>query len=414
MKKIAVIGAGIIGITTAYEIALKGHEVTIFDQNSACAEEASFANGSIFAPNFVSPWTAPGLPKYLFKQLLTEHSPVRFGGFGRKELAWVAKWRSACKMDSYLSHRSQLHNLAVFSKEVLQETTRKLNLDYERTQGLMVLFRTQEERKNSQPSLQIYKEMGVLCSEMSPLEVRTKEPALNTETPLSGGLYFPEDGVANCRQYALLLKEECERLGVVFKFNSKVSPLTFSQPTLIQTQEQSFKFDEVVICSGTQSSVLLSPLNINIPLLPIFGYTLSASIREHIDAPLSAVMDDRYKVTISKMGQRIRVSGISQIGGSSKNPIKGAYKSLYKMLNDWFPGGARTSESVQEWCGARASLPEGVPLIGSTKVPGIWLNVGHGASGWTLSCGAAKAVANLINDELPGINLVGFGVSRLE
>jgi len=414
MKKIAVIGAGIIGITTAYELALKGHEITIFDQNSACAEEASFANGSIFAPSFVSPWIAPGLPKYLFKQLFTEHSPVRFGGLGRKELAWIAKWRAACKMDSYLSHRSQLHNLASFSSEVLKEITRKLNLDYERTQGFMVLFRTAEERKNSQPSLQFYKEMGIQCSEMSPLEVRAKEPALKTETPLAGGLYFAEDGVANCRQFALLLKEECERLGVVFKFNSKVTPLTSSQPTLIKTQDQSFKFDDVVICSGIQSAELLSPLNIHIPILPIYGYTLSASIREHIDAPLSAVMDDRYKVTISKMGQRIRVSGISQIGGSNKTPIKGAYKFLYKTLNDWFPGSARTSERVQEWCGARASLPEGVPLIGSTKVPGIWLNVGHGASGWTLSCGAAKAVAHLINDELPGINIVGLGVSRLE
>jgi D-amino-acid dehydrogenase len=414
MKKIAVIGAGIVGITTAYELASKGHSVTIFDQNSACAEEASFANGSIFSPSFISPWTAPGLPRVFLNQLFAEHSPIRFGGIGKKEIAWISKWRASCKMDSYLSHRSQLHGLATFSQEVLKDTTKRLNLDYESTHGFMVLFRSSEQLKSYQTNLQIYKEMGIPFSEISVEQARAIEPALNTETPLAGALYFSEDGVANCRQYALQLKDECERIGVQFVLNAKVKPLSLKRPTLIETQDSSMQFNEVVVCAGTYSAELISTLGIKIPLLPVYGYTLSASIREPFDAPQSAVMDDKYKVTISKMGQRIRVSGISQLGGSIKTPIKGAFNSLYKVLNDWFPGGARTSESVQEWCGARASLPEGVPIIGSSKVPGVWLNVGHGAGGWTLSCGAARALANLINDELPGINLVGFGISRLE
>ncbi len=414
MKKIAVIGAGIVGITTAFELASMGNSVTVFEQNSAGAEEASFANGCIFSPGFVTPWVAPGLPKTLLGKLLREHSPVRIGGLGAKEVAWISKWRAACKMDSYLVHRSQLHNLASFSNEVFKDITRRLSLEYENSKGFMVLYRSPEEQKNAQRVLQTYREMGVPFLEISAEKARILEPALNLETQLNGGLYFPEDEVANCRQFALMLKDECEKLGVRFEFNSNVSPLTPAQPTLITTQTGQTKFDAVVICAGVRSAELLSPIGIKVPMLPIYGYTLSAAVREAIDAPLSGILDDRHKVTISRIGQRIRVSGIAQIGGSPKKHVSGAFSTLYKVLNDWFPGAARTSESVQEWKGARAMLPEGIPLIGACKVPGVWLNIGHGSSGWTLSCGAARALSNLIDGRLPGTNLIGFGMSRLD
>jgi D-amino-acid dehydrogenase len=414
MKKIAVIGAGVIGITTAYELALKGHSVTLFDQHSACAEEASFANGSIFSPNFVTPWLGPGLPKLFLHELFKAHAPVRLSGVSFKELSWIRKWRSACKLDNYLSHRSQLHSLAQFSAEVLKETTLQLGLEYEHTSGLTVLFRSAEERKSWGSQLQIYKEMGILVSEITSEAARALEPALSSETTLHSGLHFERDGVVNCRQFALLLKEECERLGVRFEFNSPILPLSASAPTTLVQANHAKKFDDVVICAGTSSSKLLSHLGLKIPLLPVYGYTLSAAIKEPLDAPLSAVFDHQHKVTICKMGQRIRVSGIAQLGAPSHKQSQLGFKTLYKVLSDWFPGGSKTSERVQEWTGARACLPEGVPIIGSTKIPGVWLNMGHGASGWTLSCGAANALASMIHGELPKVNMVGFSASKIE
>jgi len=193
-----------------------------------------------------------------------------------------------------------------------------------------------------------------------------------------------------------------------------LQPLLAAQPTTIETKAGAIKFEAVVVCAGVRSAEILAPIGIKVPMLPIYGYTLSAAVREAIDAPQSGIMDDRHKVTISRIGQRIRVSGIAQIGGSPKTHINGAFNTLYKVLNDWFPGAAKTSENVQEWKGARAMLPEGIPLIGACKVPGVWLNIGHGSSGWTLSCGAARALANLIDGRLPGTNLIGFGMSRLD
>lgn len=413
MKKIAVIGSGIIGITTAYELACQGNEVTVYDRNSAAAEETSFANACLFAPSFVTPWVAPGLPGVLLKNLFKEHSPARLGWLGSSDLSWISNWRVACKMDHYLVHRSQLHSLASFSNDVFKDITRQLSLEFEQSRGLLVLFRGKEEQKNAQKAMQAYREMGISFSEISPDKARSLEPALNIETPLVGGLYFPDDGVANCRQFALMLKDHCERMGINFKFNQFVEPLSALQPTAIKTHADLVAYDAVVVCAGVHSAQLLAPLGINLPLKAIYGYSLSAAVRESIDAPLSAVLDERYKVTLSRIGQRIRVAGIAQIGGSHKKPLKYAYQTLYKVLNDWFPGGARTSESVQEWQGARATLPEGLPIIGASKVPGVWLNLGHGSSGWTLSCGAARALANLIEGKLPGTNLIGFGSSRL-
>lgn len=413
MKKIAVIGAGIIGVTTAYELASQGHVVTVYEKNAACAEETSFANGCVFSSGFVTPWIAPGLPKQLLGKIFREHSPVRLGGVGARELAWISKWRSACKTENYLVHRSQLHNLASFSQEVFSDITRRLNLDYEHSSGFTVLFRSPEELKLSQKTHQTYREMGVEFKELGPEEIKALEPALNPETPLSGGLYFPADGVANCRQFALQLKEECERLGVVFEFNAAVNPLAYEQPTQVEIAKSKTRFDAVVMCAGTQSAALLAPLGLKIPLLPVYGYTLSAPVRQALDAPLSGVLDDRYKVTVTRLGQRIRVSGIVQIG-LPKPRNKNALNTLYKVLDDWFPGAAKTSENVQEWRGARAMLPEGLPLIGESRVPGVWLNLGHGSSGWTMSCGAARALANLIDGRKAGTNLIGFGASRLD
>ena len=414
MKKIAVIGAGIVGITTAFELASLGKEVTVFEQNSAAAEESSFANGCVFSPGFVTPWVAPGLPKTLLGKLFREHSPARIGGLGSKELAWISKWRAACKMDSYLVHRSQLHNLASFSDSVFKDITSRLNLEFESSKGFMVLYRTAEEQKNAERILQTYKEMGVSFEVISAERARQIEPALNQESKISGGLYFPNDQIANCRQFALLLKDECEKMGVRFEFNSNINPLSAVNPTLIQLQSGHTKFDAVVVCAGVRSAELLAPIGIKVPLLPIYGYTLSAALRQAIDAPLSGVMDDRHKVTISRIGQRIRVSGIAQIGGAPKTHNTAAFNTLYKVLSDWFPGAAKTSDSVQEWKGARATLPEGIPLIGASRVPGVWLNIGHGSSGWTLSCGAARALSNLMDGRLPGTNLIGFGSSRID
>jgi len=368
--KVAVIGAGIIGITTAYELAMDGHEVTVFERRSAAAEETSFANAGIVAPGYVTPWAAPGMPGKVLSYLFSRHAPVRLSlPLSTQEMAWMWKWMRACKLEIYLANRARLQRLAFYSRHRLHLLTAERELDYERSAGYMVLLRSEKDSQLVQPGLQVLRDAGVNFREISADETRQIEPALNTETSLLGAIHLPDDEVANCRQFALMLKEAALQLGVNFQFNTTVAQLERAHPAtlLIAGETQPHRFDQVVMCAGLASAALLKPLG-------------------------------------------------AEIGGSLAHKREASIKTLYKVLQDWFPGAAQLTSSngnVQVWKGARPMLPDGPPLIGNSGLPGLWLNLGHGSSGWALSCGSARALADLMAGRPPEIDMEGLDISRL-
>ncbi|MFC5520161.1 D-amino acid dehydrogenase [Polaromonas jejuensis] len=417
--RVAVIGAGIIGITTAYELAVDGHEVTVFERRSAAAEESSFANAGIVAPADVTPWAAPGMPGKLLGQLLSRHAPLKLGlPLSARELAWMWKWFHACQPETYLANHARLRRLAFYSRERLHQLTAELQLDYERSPGYMLLLRSEKDGQLIEPGLQRLRDAGVAFRQISPVEVRQIEPALNPDTEFLGAVQLAEGEVANCRQFALLLKNEAQRIGVNFQFNTTVAQLERAQPAsiLIAGENLPRAFDRLVMCAGLASAPLLRPLGLKIPLAAVHGYSLSAPIREPLNAPRSALMDERYRVAISRLGNRVRVAGGAEIGGSPERKRAAAIQTLYKVLQDWFPGAtqhANAHGSVQEWKGARAMLPDGPPIVGNSGIPGLWLNLGHGASGWALSCGSARALADLMADRPAEIDMEGLDAGRL-
>jgi len=415
--KIAVIGAGIIGVTTAYELARDGHEVTVLERRSAAAEETSFANAGVVAPGYVTPWASPGMPSKVLQHLLSRHAPVKVGlPLSMSELTWMWKWYQSCKLDSFVANRARLQRLAFYSRARLHRITADLKLDYERSEGCVVLLRRERDSQGVQPGLQVMREAGVSFKEIGPDEARQIEPALNPDMSFFGAIHLPEDEVGNCRQFALLLKTEAQRLGVKFQFNTQVSRLNASRGlalTLIGDPKP-HTYDAAVVCAGVDSAALLMPLGLKIPLAAVHGYSVSATLREPLNAPRSAVMDERYKVAISRMGNRVRVAGSAEIGGSPHLKRASSLQTLYKVLHDWFPGAANLAGGAQEWKGARPMLPDGPPILGASGVPGLWLNLGHGSSGWALSCGSARVVANLIHGKAPDLDISGLGIERLQ
>ena len=417
--KVAVIGAGIVGITTAYELAVDGHEVTVFERHSAAAEEASFANAGIVAPGYITPWAAPGMPGKVLRHLLSRHAPVKISlPLSGAELAWIWKWYKSCTLETYLCNRSRLQRLAFYSRERLHLLTAQLQLAYDRSPGYVVLLRSEKDRRMVQPGLQMLRDAGVAFREINADEVRQLEPAINSDTQFLGGLHLPDDEVANCRQFALLLKHEAQRNGVRFEFNTLVAQLDRAQPAslLIAGESAPRSFDRLVVCAGLDSAQLLKPLGLKIPMVAIYGYSISAPIREPLNAPRSALMDERYKVAITRLGNRVRVAGSAEIGGTPGVRRAASIQTLYKVLHDWFPGAtqhANPSASVQEWKGARPMLPDGPPIIGNSGLPGLWLNLGHGSSGWALSCGSARVLADLMAGKPADIDMEGLGISRL-
>ena len=421
--KIAIIGAGIIGITTAYELAVDGHDITVFERRGAAAEETSFANAGVVAPGSVAPWAAPGMPGKVLANLLSRHAAVKLSlPLTARDLAWMWKWWRACKLDTYLANRARMQRLAFYSRERLHHLTADLQLDYDRADGYTVLLRSEKDNRLVQPGLAVLRDAGVNFSEMNAEEVRQIEPAINPDTEFLGGIHMPHDEVANCRQFALMLKDVARAMGVNFEFNTAVHQAIPAQAAIYlvvdgsQDQPVQHSFDAVVVCAGLTSSSLLKPLGLRIPLTAVYGYSISAPIREPLNAPRSALMDERYKVAISRIGNRIRVAGGAELGGTFGQHNASSIRTLYKVLHDWFPGAAQhanTGASVQVWKGARPMLPDGPPIIGASGVPGLWLNLGHGSSGWALSCGSARALADLMSAKTPDIDMSGLDIGRL-
>lgn len=416
--RVAVVGAGIVGVTTAHEFASQGHDVTVFERRGSVAEETSFANAGVIAPGYVTPWAAPGMPAKVFHHLLRRHAPVRLGGAGVvAQLPWLWRWWRACRPAIHEANRRAMHDLARYSHERTLELTRTLRLEYEQMPGYMVLLRSEAELAQAQAGLALLSDLGVSHELVDATRARTFEPALNPAIRLHAAVHLPQDGVGNCRQFAQLMKVQAQRLGANFHFDTTVRAVQPGQRPQVELSTGAAQaFDAVIVCAGVQANAVLTAAGLRLPLAAVYGYSVTAPVR-HRDGqpdpgPRTALMDERFKVAISRLGQRVRVAGSAEIGGHPHRHHAGALATLYKVLDDWFPGSCTVREA-QHWKGARPMLPDGPPVLGASPAPGIWLNLGHGSSGWALACGSACVLADLVAGRRPALDISRLGLQRL-
>jgi len=415
--RVAVIGAGIVGVTTAYELAADGHEVVVYERRSSVASETSFANAGVVAPGYVTPWAAPGMPWKVARQMFGRHAAVRLKAGGAwRQLPWLWRWWRACRPAVYAANRAAMQRLARASQERLNELARTLRLDFEQRVGYMVLLRGVPELEMARPGLKLLAELGVGFELVDADRARSIEPGLNPDVPLRAAIHLPHDGVGNCRQFAQLLKAEAQRRGAGFRFDTEVLALTPGSAPAVASSAGRESYDAVVLATGVESNRLLRPLGLGLPLAPVWGYSITAPLRlldGHADiGPRAALMDEKYKVAISRLGQRVRVAGSAEIGGDAERFDERALATLYRVLDDWFPGAALGAQA-QRWKGARPMLPDGPPVLGASGAPGVWLNLGHGSSGWALACGSARVLAEKIGGRDPSIDLTALGIERL-
>ncbi|HAU56557.1 MAG TPA: amino acid dehydrogenase [Comamonadaceae bacterium] len=414
--KIAIVGAGIVGVTTAYELAQDGHAVTVFEQRSAAAEEASFATGGLLAPGVLSPWSAPGamqMPGYFGSQ-----AALRLGSaLTLSELSWLRRWRRAARAcarsgEPLLPLRA-LERLARYSHARLQHLTESLDLHFEHSAGTLLLLRAPRDAEALTPALKALRDAGSTIHEVDAETARLIEPGLSPSLALAGALHLPDGLSGNCRQFALLLRQAAQQHGAQFHFGTRVARLA-SHPAGVQLdgEPESRPFDAVVLCAGVQSAALLQPLGQRLPLVALHGSSVSAPLREELHAPQGVVVDVQTQTTIARLGQRVRVSGGAELGRGTAQAHPQTLNTLYRVLGECFPGGVTHSSGLQVWRGTRPMLPDGPPAVGATTVPGLWLNLGHGASGWSLACGSARALADQIAGKTPDIDLEGLGAQR--
>lgn len=398
--KLAVIGAGVVGVATAYELTEDGHQVTVFERHSTAAESASFANGGLIAPEWIasqgaSRWQAEQSQtlRSLWRRLRSGKAPVR------------------------PNPAAALLALARHSNDRLLALNERHQLSLDSHQGLMIVWRNERDASQATSLHTQLREWETECALLGPDQARELEAALSPETPLHSALVLSAAWSANCRQFTLQLRSMAQQRGCRFEFGTEVQRLETGDGIRVVCASPSDgveRFDGVVLCTGSAGGDLLRPMGIRLPIENTVGHSISAPVREPLDAPLSVVMDPHQRVTIARMGQRVRVSSVSPPGGSlTKSPAE--ILRLYAVLNDWFPGAIRLggAGSVQEWCGHLASTADDLPLLGDAGLPGVWLNMGHGMHGWSMACGSARALADKLSGRESSIDLEPFRPDRL-
>jgi D-amino-acid dehydrogenase len=413
--KITVLGAGVVGVTTAYQLAKAGHSVTVIDRQSGPALETSFANAGEASFGYCGPWAAPGVPQKALKWLFMEHAPLILRPKpDATMITWLLKMLANCSAERYAINKGRMLRLADLSREALAEVRAETGIAYdERMQGTLQLFRTNEQAEASAKDVKALAADGIPYEVLDPDGCIRVEPALaHVRHKIKGGLLTPKDETGDCFKFTNALAEKAKALGVSFIFGRTIKDFVISggQMEAVATDRGAVPSDAVVVCLGSYSPLLLRPLGIKLPVYPVKGYSLTIPIIEAARAPESTVMDESYKIAITRLGDRIRVGGMAEISGFTTDLPDARRRTLENSVSDLFPGGDLTKASF--WSGLRPMTPDGTPVIGATPIRGLYLNTGHGTLGWTMSCGSARHITQVIGGQKTDLAPEDYAIAR--
>lgn len=416
--RVAVVGAGVVGVATAYELVAEGHEVTVFERRGTAAERDSFATGGLVSPAWAAAWSVP--ERALHGPWSAPGPGLRRTGWtGNAPKGWSGRWQKSPAWRS--ASPAQVARLALLrlSQQRLDDLSAELQLDHDRSDGMLVLLRSAREVEQAAPDVASLRAQGLTVRDLSPAQARALEPALNPETPLAAALQLDGTAVGNCREWASLMRQHAQRLGCRFELQTgvrRIEPVDGRGVRLVVGDEAGQAFDAVVVCTGRDETGVLSALGLHLPLAMAWGHSVSAALREPLDAPQSAVFDLRHHVSITRLGQRVRVAGGADLSPTDRGDARDVLKRLYQVLTDWFPGAARlggAQGSVQQWRGAQVMTPDDLPVVGQSRIPGVWLNTGHGNAGWAMASGCARLLAAQMGDRPSPLDAAPFHPSRL-
>ena len=412
---IAIVGAGITGISTALELARDGHQVTVYEQMNAAAEEGSFAPGGWLAPCAAQSLAAPGTGMPL-KQLLQGAGLLQASRMiGSPTWRWMRQWKKnekAVPKDGNFMIPAALHTLETYSHSLRWQDNEDTDLVAERKSAPLVLLRTPQEVAFWQQQLPALQAQGVACQLLDAPQAQALEPGLGHDIAWLNALQFPQGETINPRLWTHYLRLQAQDLGVALRTGMPIQAL-HTAPVGVEAAGQLHPHDAIVVCTGSNPQ-LLNRLNLRLPLMPIWGYSVTAPVRDALLAPRAAIMDWQQQATISRMGQRVRITAGLEMGSTADTAHRApTLQRMYRLLNDWFPGGAHlSSPQVQVWRGARGYLPDGLPAVGRTATPGIWLNLAHGSHGASLATGCARAVADMLAGRDTAIDMQAFHPQR--
>ncbi|EPS6694529.1 D-amino acid dehydrogenase [Acinetobacter baumannii] len=413
--RVIVLGSGVIGVAGAYYLARQGAEVTVLDRQSGPAEETSFGNAGQISPGYSTPWAAPGIPFKAVKWMFQHHAPLAINLDGSMwQLQWMAQMLKNCNPQSYAVNKERMMRVAEYSRDCLRELRKDTGIHYEnRAKGTLQLFRKEAQMEAVQRDISVLEECGVSYELLNGNELGRVEPALaNAQDKLVGGLHLPNDETGDCYLFTNALAQIAKELGVNFQFNQNVEKLIVEGDQIkgVQVNGKVLTADRYVLAFGSYSRDFLKPLDLQLPVYPVKGYSLTIPIVDPTFAPQSTVLDETYKIAITRFDQRIRVGGMAELSGFNLGLNEDRRATLQMVTQDLFPGG--DMEQASFWTGLRPMTPDSTPIIGATRFKNLFLNTGHGTLGWTMACGSGKLISDIVLNHKTDISTDGLSIQR--
>ncbi|KPH88860.1 D-amino acid dehydrogenase [Komagataeibacter intermedius] len=416
--KVIVLGAGVVGVTTAWYLAKAGHEVTVVDRQPAAAMETSFANAGQISPGFSSPWAEPALPVKVLRWMASRHAPmVVRPRIDFAMMRWIEQLLANCNMHDYDINKSRMLRIAQYSRDCLDALRKDTGITYDDGQrGLIQLFRTQKQVDHAARDMALLDQAGIAHEFLSPDEIARNEPGLSENRHLfTGGLRLPGDETGDCHMFTQRLAQKAEQeLGVTFHYETTIEALDASATDIfgVRTSAGRMTADAYVVSMGSYSPLLLRPLGVRLPVYPTKGYSLTLPVTDAARAPLSTVCDSTHKVSITRLGDRIRIGGTAELAGYNLRLSRDRRELLELSFSELFGASGDLSQGAY-WTGLRPSTPDGTPVIGPAgRFSNLWLNTGHGTLGWTMACGSGRVLSDRMSGKRTEIPCLDLSLDR--
>jgi D-amino-acid dehydrogenase len=429
LMKVLVLGAGLLGVTTAYFLRQQGHDVSVVDRQASPAAETSFANGGQISVSHAEPWANPSAPLKVLQWLGKEDAPLLFRiRADMRQWLWGLQFLRECTPARTRHNIAQIVRLGTYSRDTLQQLRRDIGIHYdERTQGILHFYTSQKEFDGAEGPAAQMRALGCDRRVISADEALRIEPALRHIRPqLAGATYTAEDESGDANRFARELVQRCQADGVQFLMSHTVTALREAggqiehvEATDSEGRFQRLRADAYVLAMGSLSPLYAQPLGISLPIYPAKGYSVTMPVKDASMAHQVSLTDDEYKLVFSRYtslptpsvpgGDRLRIAGTAEFNGYDRDLNRVRCEAIVKRAEQLFPG-AGDSSQAQFWTGLRPATPSNVPIIGRSKLPNLLLNTGHGTLGWTHACGSGKSIARIVSGLKPEVDFAFAGV----
>jgi D-amino-acid dehydrogenase len=409
---VLVLGAGVIGTTSAWYLRERGHDVAVVERQGAAAMETSFANGGQISVSHVEPWAAPTAPLQILKWLSRPDAPLLFRPtLDPRQWRWGIAFLLECLPSRTRRNMLQILAISKYSGEALRELRAATGIHYDDLQrGILQVYTDDAGFAAAAKAAALVRRYGVARDVKTADECVAIEPALRDRRDwIAGGTYTATDETGDARKFTQELARLAAQRGVTFRYSVSIESLAQARGAIagVQTVDAQgnramLSADAYVICLGSYTPLLLAPLGVPAPVYPAKGYSATIPIVKPDAAPVVSITDDAKKIVFTRLGDRLRVAGTAELSGYNLDLNRVRCEALTRRAVEWF-GGAIDATRAEHWTGLRPATPSGVPLIGRTRYPNLYLNTGHGTLGWTMAAGSGKALADIVSDKKPEV-----------